>query len=233
MPSSASTLHLASCAARRSTSCAKITGESWLSAKSASTRSSCRPKSRTCRCPTPMASRCLRSADYSLTSNCRRCGDVLTFSRTCSSTRRWRVPSSGRKDRCDLADLTLPDDGEPDEPLPRVSIQQFALGDGRLQFADLTRRVPLRASVHAGQFQARQLQDHAGRRRVWPDRQDAERRIARVARQVRARTTGLVVGRTGSHKPERARRARGGRRRTAIRHPTGRDEPAWDRTTSC
>ncbi len=42
-----------------------------------------------------------------------------------------------------LADLALPDDGEPDEPLPRVWIQQFALGDGRLQFADLTRRVPL------------------------------------------------------------------------------------------
>ena len=42
-----------------------------------------------------------------------------------------------------LADLALPDDGEPDEPLPVVWIQQFALGDGRLQFADLTRRAPL------------------------------------------------------------------------------------------
>jgi len=42
-----------------------------------------------------------------------------------------------------LADLALPDDGEPDEPLPVVWIQQFALADGRLQFADLTRRAPL------------------------------------------------------------------------------------------
>ncbi|MBP6106821.1 MAG: DUF748 domain-containing protein [Steroidobacteraceae bacterium] len=42
-----------------------------------------------------------------------------------------------------LADLALPAEEDADEPLPAVWIQQFALGDGTVQFADLTRRVPL------------------------------------------------------------------------------------------
>jgi uncharacterized protein involved in outer membrane biogenesis len=42
-----------------------------------------------------------------------------------------------------LADLALPDDQEEDAPLPAIWIQQFALGDGTLQFADQTRRAPL------------------------------------------------------------------------------------------
>jgi len=42
-----------------------------------------------------------------------------------------------------LADLALPDEEDTDEPLPALWIQQFALGDGTVQFADLARRVPL------------------------------------------------------------------------------------------
>ncbi len=42
-----------------------------------------------------------------------------------------------------LAELALPDEEETDEPLPALWIQQFALGDGTLQFADLARRAPL------------------------------------------------------------------------------------------
>ncbi|MBK7904722.1 MAG: DUF748 domain-containing protein [Proteobacteria bacterium] len=42
-----------------------------------------------------------------------------------------------------LADLALPDEADSDEPLPAIWIQRFALGEGTLQFADLTRRVPL------------------------------------------------------------------------------------------
>jgi uncharacterized protein involved in outer membrane biogenesis len=42
-----------------------------------------------------------------------------------------------------LADLALPDEEDADEPLPALWIQQFALSDGTVQFADLARRAPL------------------------------------------------------------------------------------------
>ena len=43
-----------------------------------------------------------------------------------------------------LADLALPDEEDKkDEPLPAIWIQQFALGEGTVEFADLARRVPL------------------------------------------------------------------------------------------
>ncbi len=42
-----------------------------------------------------------------------------------------------------LADLALPDEEDKDEPLPAIWIQQFVLGDGTVQFADLARRAPL------------------------------------------------------------------------------------------
>jgi hypothetical protein len=43
-----------------------------------------------------------------------------------------------------LADLALPEEEDKkDEPLPALWIQQFALGEGTVEFADLARRVPL------------------------------------------------------------------------------------------
>lgn len=43
-----------------------------------------------------------------------------------------------------LSDLALPDEEDKkDEPLPAIWIQQFVLGEGTVEFADLARRVPL------------------------------------------------------------------------------------------
>lgn len=120
-----------------------------------------------------------------------------------------------------LADLALPAEEDADEPLPAVWIQQFALGDGTVQFADLTRRVPLERQFTPVDFELENFQDYGGRRRVRAHGEDTERRIAGMARQVRARTADFLDGRTRDHEPERAGRARGRRRRTAFRHSTG------------
>jgi uncharacterized protein involved in outer membrane biogenesis len=55
-----------------------------------------------------------------------------------------------------LADLALPDDGSPEEPLPAVWVQAFDLSAGVVQFADFARRTPLERQFTPVNFQ---LQD--------------------------------------------------------------------------
>jgi hypothetical protein len=55
-----------------------------------------------------------------------------------------------------LADLALPDDGSPEEPLPAVWVQKFDLSEGVVQFADFARSTPLERQFAPVNFQ---LQD--------------------------------------------------------------------------
>jgi hypothetical protein len=55
-----------------------------------------------------------------------------------------------------LADLALPDDGSPEEPLPAIWVQAFDLREGTVQFADFARSTPLERQLTPVNFQ---LQD--------------------------------------------------------------------------
>jgi uncharacterized protein involved in outer membrane biogenesis len=52
-----------------------------------------------------------------------------------------------------LSDLTLPDDGAEDEPLPAVWVQAFELSEGTVQFADFARGKPLERQLTPVSFQ--------------------------------------------------------------------------------
>ncbi len=52
-----------------------------------------------------------------------------------------------------LADLALPDDGSPDEPLPAIWVQAFDLSEGTVQFADFARSTPLERQLTPVKFQ--------------------------------------------------------------------------------
>ncbi len=125
-----------------------------------------------------------------------------------------------------LADLALPDEEDKDEPLPAVWIQRFALGDGTVQFADLARRVPLERQFTPVNFKLENFKTtpEGGAFGLTAKTQNAE--LMEWRGTFALAPAGVVRGRTRDHQPERARRARGGRRRTALRHSAGRDEPA-------
>ena len=234
---SASTPRPASCAARPSSSSARSTGASSRSARSASIRSSCRPRSRTCRCPdtdgkpmlgVPPTVRRLRAvvavaARVRLQGRAARCAAGARG----HPTRRRR--STWRTSRCRDA---------------RGSRRAAAGASGSsssrsvtaaVQFADLARHAPFERQFAPVNFKLEDFRTtpEGGDFRPHARKTQNARTSTGRARQFALATAGLVVGRIRDRPTCTCRASlEVSRRRTALRDPAGRDRTCAARTAS-